>query len=122
MKAVKKTGLVPVQEGRRIFGVLPAVARELLAKNKVALAEIPDGIETIVVDAPPAKHTSKDVESTVIQIPDDWENLQWLRRVKLAKEIAGGDVKPVGDEKAADAADRVIREEIQRRAAVEKPA
>src|SRR5262245_33840490 len=125
MKVIKSTGLVPVKalvrfERHRsgsVFGMTVEQVRKALPAGEVELHPISEDVETF--DVPdvsiPSKKAPVDESSeTVVEIPDDWEGLQWLQRVKLAKAI-GGEVTPVGDETGADAANRIIREEIQRR-------
>lgn len=54
-----------------------------------------------------------------VEIPENWPELHHLKRLALAKRIAP-DHAPEGDEKPLDAADRVIKAELQRRAAEAK--
>lgn len=70
-----------------------------------------------------AKETGQDPaiqakEPPAIVIPDNWESLQWMQRVGLAKQIAG-EVKPAEGQKKADAADAIIRAELARRKGAE---
>lgn len=117
MKVVKKTGLVPVfsKADRRVIGVPPAVAREMIKKNEGSLVSIPSGIETFEVDviAKPAE-PKKPVEYDVA-IPDDWESLHFLQQIKLAKALRSDYAVPEGT-KPLEYAKEVIREEAQRRA------
>lgn len=127
MKVIKSTGLVPVKALTRfqnnrsgaVFGVAPDRARAGLAAKELELFPIPDDVETFnvadLIPAAPVEATAPEVTSDV-EIPDDWETMQWLKRVKIAKQIIGGDLVQQGEEKPDDAAKRVIREEVQRRA------
>ncbi|CDX26677.1 hypothetical protein MPL3356_60493 [Mesorhizobium plurifarium] len=134
MKVIKLTGLVPVKAlvrhknipSGKVFGITPELARKGLAAKEIELYPVPDGIETYdVADFTPA---AAPVEEAVVEpagdvvIPDDWETMQWLKRVKLAQQIVGGELTLLAEEKPLDAAMRVISAEVQRRAAAEKQA
>ncbi|MER9768879.1 hypothetical protein NKJ09_22765 [Mesorhizobium sp. M0189] len=120
MFIVKKTGLVPVTDGRNasVYGVTPAQAREMLKKGLAELFPIPEGIETIeVADSVAPRAPAAAVEEPIVEIPEDWATLHHLQKVKLAKAIAGdGFIVPEG-QKPAEVAEQVISDEVQRRAA-----
>ncbi len=114
MKVVSKTGLVPVLCGvtGSIFGIEPEKAIKLLATKRVALVPIPEEIETYdfgepVVDDPVVVNESQATDGLV---PEDWRELHHLPRIKLAKEIYGGDLPLIDGEKPAQAAIRVIED------------
>lgn len=119
MKMVKKTGLVPVKDAGTgsVYGVKPAKAREMIAAKSATLVDIPEGIETVDLgDVSEPKSADKPAEVSGPEIPEDWESMHHLQRVKLALAIHG-DFTVHDGEKKSDAADRIIREEVQRRAA-----
>ncbi|AZO29419.1 hypothetical protein [Mesorhizobium sp. M1B.F.Ca.ET.045.04.1.1] len=120
MKVVKKTGLVPVHSFKTgtIFGVVPDVARKMLAEKAAELVEVPEGIETYeVADSVEPKKLAEAKEVHAIDIPDNWEEMHHLQKIKLAKTITGDD-----SVKTLDAAKEIIGAEIQRRAAAVTPA
>lgn len=121
MKVVKKTGLVPVHSFKTgtIFGVVPDVARKMLAEKAAELVEVPEGIETFEVadSVEPKKKPAAAKEVHAIDIPGNWEEMHHLQKIKLAKAIAGDD-----SVKTLDAAKEIIGAEIQRRAAAVTPA
>ncbi|AMX93630.1 MULTISPECIES: hypothetical protein [Mesorhizobium] len=119
MKVVKKTGLVPVHSTKtgRIFGVTPDTARKMLREKAAELVNVPEGIETFeVADSVEPKQPAEIKEVTAAPIPDDWESMHHLQKVKLAKTLPGGE-----DVKTLAAAVEVIGAEIQRRAAAVTP-
>lgn len=118
MQVVKKTGLVPVRSNETgdIFGVTPVRARELLAEKKVTLFEIPSEVEVIATDEPEPEKVDATSADFDIDIPDDWEGLHYLSKIKLAKEIVGGDLAVKEGQKTVDAAEEVIAAEYERRA------
>lgn len=142
MKVVKATGLVPVFSSKNrdnVFGVTPAVAAEGAIAGTLHLVDIPDEVETEEVDvAVPANFRGsnftaldlrdlgignvddKDLQATekdgVVVIPQDWENLHWMSKNKLAKDILGEAYVVPDGEKKTDYDETVIREEVQRRA------
>lgn len=134
MKVIKLTGLVPVKAlvrhknvpSGKVFGVTPELARKGLAAGEVELYPVPDNVETYnvpdLIPAAPVEAPAQAAASGTGDIPDDWESMQWLKQVKIAKQITGGDLVQLDGEKPADAAKRIIREEVQRRAAAEKQA
>lgn len=126
MKAIKKTGLVPVMVGKKIFGVRPADAIKGLANNEFVLADIPDGYETIDVAGYPAKEPEVEIVADsdgdgLVDIPDGWETMHHLKQIAIAIAILGlekGDKLPVtDDQKPAAVAAEIIKAEIERRAA-----
>lgn len=116
MKVVKSTGLVPVYTAayaKRIFGVTPAVARDLLSKGEIFLADIPDTIETVDIAEPAPKEPEKVILPDLIDIPEDWESLHHLKKIKLAKDLV-----PEADVKwTVDLAEAEIKRELERRSA-----
>lgn len=124
MKVVKKTGLVPVCSNANgsVFGVDPKTAAEWVKTGQATLADIPEGIETIEVNIEVLPAPTVEEPPVAVDIPDDWESLHHLQRVKLAKQLLGVETLTLmGEEKPSDHADRVIREELQRRAAAAQP-
>lgn len=121
MKVVKKTGLVPVRSNETgdIFGVTPARARELLAEKKVVLFEIPKEVEVIEADDPAPEKVEVMSAGHDIEIPDDWESLHYLSKIKLAKELVGGELAVKDGQKTVDAAEDAIAAEVERRASTE---
>lgn len=130
MKAVKKTGLVPVLIGRRVVGVPPADAVKGVAAGTMVLVDIPEGVETIDVAGhkPPEKVVEPVAKSDdgLIDIPDNWREVHGTKRAMLAKAILGLEPKaplpaPEGVE-VGDFAIQVIEEELARRAAITETA
>ncbi|TIX28918.1 hypothetical protein [Mesorhizobium sp.] len=119
MKVVKKTGLVPVyslQTGT-IFGVVPDAARKMLTEKTAELVDAPEGIETFeVADSIEPKKPAAIKEVPAMDIPDNWESMHHLQKIKLAKTLTGDD-----SVKTLAAAVEVIGAEIQRRAAAVTP-
>ncbi|WP_192246079.1 hypothetical protein [Mesorhizobium silamurunense] len=134
MKVIKLTGLVPVKalvrhknmRSGQVFGVTPEQARTGLAAKEVELYPVPADVETFdvadFIPAAPVEQPAAAEPAGDVEIPDDWETMQWLKRVKLAQKIVGGELTLEGDEKPLDAAMRIIGAEVQRRAAAEKQA
>lgn len=134
MKVIKLTGLVPVKAlvrhknipSGKVFGVKPELARAGIAAGEIELYPVPDGVETYnvadLIPAAPVEAPKTAESSGAVDIPEDWETMQWLKRVKLAQQIVGGELTLEADEKPLDAAMRVISAEVQRRAAAEKQA
>lgn len=129
MKVVKKTGLVPVKLFTPfstgfpgdIVGVSPAKAREMVKKKEAILVDIPEHIETIDEAGPTPDAVSVPVEEDTshldkVVIPDNWETIHHLKRIVIAKSLS--DPLEIRDgEKPLEAADRMIRQEIERRQA-----
>lgn len=115
MKVVKKTGLVPVyslQTGG-IFGVSPDKAREMVAAKLATFADIPEGIETYeVADAKKPAEKAETKAEPAVEIPENWETMHHLQKIKLAKTLTGDD-----SVKTLKEALEVIASEVQRRAA-----
>lgn len=136
MKVITSTGLVPVKALKRfkhhpagrVFGVEPHLVPAAVKSGDIELHPVPDGVEThdydVHLESPkgapeapaggPAESAGSDVE-----IPEDWNDLHWMKKVKLAKDIAP-DFEP-GDAKWNEKiAHEVIEAELQRRAAADK--
>ncbi len=77
-----------------------------------------DGNEIKFKAPKPAAVEPKSPDGTIVAIPDAWEKLHHLQRVKLAKELGGVDIT------TKEQADVFIQAEVERRAAGagEKPA
>lgn len=115
-----KNGFTPHAEGE-IAGFPPATAEALyLAGDAVVVDKNGDEIE-VKASASPAQVmagvSAKDFPTppggvTPAEIPEGWEDLHHLQRVKLAKAISGRD-----DISKKEDADAVIRAEVERRAA-----
>jgi hypothetical protein len=126
MKAVKKTGLVPVLIGRRVIGVPPADAIKGVAAGTMTLSTIPEGIETIDVagqKASPKIEAAPAQTDGLIDIPENWREAHGSKRAMLAKAILGLEPKamlpaPEGVEVGAFAI-QVIESELARREASE---
>lgn len=52
----------------------------------------------------------------LVEIPDDWKTLHGMKRIALAKQIAG-DINPPEGKKPGEYADEIIEAEVTRRAA-----
>lgn len=65
---------------------------------------------TRVVDGPAG------TVATPVEIPADWTELHWQKRVKLAEAISGKEVTAQGETTAADVANGIISAELSRRA------
>ena len=99
-----KTGFAPYSLGD-IAGFPPDEALRLFKKGAAApLDADPDA-------RPAGDGENPDAAADGPVIPDDWEGMHHLTRVKLAKEISGGEVAN------KEEADEIIRAEITRRAA-----
>lgn len=120
MKMVKKTGLVPVLSRKTgtVFGVKPAIARAMLAAKECELVEIPEGIETVVLSAPPVAKQTEAPAADLVPIPEDWATMHRLKQIALAKALKADYAVPEG-RKPLEYALEVIGEEVQRRAAVD---
>ncbi|TJW14452.1 MAG: hypothetical protein E5W82_10780 [Mesorhizobium sp.] len=119
MKVVKKTGLVPVHSFKSgtIFGVVPDTARKMLREKVAELVDVPEGIETFeVADSVEPKQPAEIKDVPAVAIPEDWETMHHLQKIKLAKMLTGDD-----SVKTLEAAKEVIGAEIQRRAAAVTP-
>jgi hypothetical protein len=125
VKAVKLTGLIPVKltrdslpyKGGDIHGFFPAVVEKLLAADPpdAELVDIPDDVETvnIVISLPSeaVAETVEELEPVVdVAIPDNWETMNVLKLIKLAKKLDAS----IDTEIAARAA---ISAELDRRTA-----
>lgn len=129
LRALAATGLVLVQylaprgpyRIGHVGGVPPAEAAAGLAEGIFAEFPLASGVETLDVEIGPSicgRSPSEDVTEpdperarrAAILIPDGWRDLHHLRRVKLAKEIAG---RP--DISKADDADAIIAAELEER-------
>jgi hypothetical protein len=122
MKVIKATGLVPVHatHSAEIFGVTPEVARAEVAKGTLILVDIPDDYETIEVDGPSVDdvQSKKDEDEEVVEIPENWQSMQHLRRVKLAKDLYPNYEPETENKKwTVELADKKIQEEVDRRTA-----
>jgi hypothetical protein len=123
MKVVKKTGLVPVHtsQSTRVFGVSPAEALKGLANGTVFLAAIPDDVETYEIDDGPkadAAVVQAKPDDEVVEIPDDWDKLHYMKIVVLAKQILNvEDLPEDGDKTAAVIAKEIVSAEVAKRAA-----
>jgi hypothetical protein len=137
MKVIAKTGFVPVKflhssppyVAGEIGGLTPEQAREAVAKGQVALVPIAAGLETFEVPGPesvkakPAAVESMPSLFEKADIPADWENLHHLKKVALAKQIAGLEkLDPPPGTKPLEYAEQIIRTEIENRAAAEAKA
>lgn len=118
LAAASATGLVamrvaeaftPYSEGD-IAGFQPDEAHKLF---KAKLLTLPDGVNEPTVDSDNDEDGkgADDGGATAVEIPEDWEGLHHLTRVKLAKDITGGDIAN------KEAADEAIRAELARREA-----
>ncbi|MBC7168319.1 hypothetical protein [Phenylobacterium sp.] len=103
-----KTGFAPYSEGD-IAGFPPDEAVRLFKKGAATPldADPSDARRAAAAGDGEGAGSADDVPA----IPDDWEGMHHLTRVKLAKEISGGDVAN------KEEADEIIRAEIARRAA-----
>lgn len=126
MKAVKKTGLVPVKHRGMVIGVPPVDAIKGVKSGEMELVPIRADIETIDVIGFDPDVAIKVVEPIVsaegiIEIPEDWRTIHGVKRSVIAKKILGlemGDKLPVADgQDVADAAIAVIEAELARRSA-----
>lgn len=90
-------GFAP-EEAAKLYGLKAAVpCDENGSPIPFETGEIENGVE--IIDAP-----------FTVEIPDNWESLHALQRVRLAREIKPSE----GSMKAAEA-DEIIRAEIERR-------
>lgn len=122
MKVVKKTGLVPVlslQTGA-VTGMKPDLVRDLLQKKLVELVPIPDGIETFEALAAIASPAPEAAREVLVEIPDGWERLHFLKQIKIAREIAGYDQPPEGRQ-AKEYAYEILSAEVERRSGEAQP-
>lgn len=119
MKVIKSTGLVPVKMlvnalpylFGNIHGFFPARASAMVQAGEAEFVEIPDDIETEVIDvAIPAekKEPAALDPRDAVEIPDNWQDMNILKMVKLAKSF----VETVDSKETADAA---IKAELDRR-------
>lgn len=129
MKAIKKTGLVPVTFVRSVLpykagetaGLAPEKAREHLDAGLVELMPIPPDVETIVYDLPvkakaPAPAPKQEVIRSAVVITENWQEMHHLQRIKLATQILGVEkLDPPPEMKAADYANDIIRQELTNR-------
>lgn len=127
MKAVKKTGLVPVMYRNKVIGVPPSDAIKGVKSGEMSLVTIRSDIETIdVLGAEKDVSVKDDIAPKVfdgVVIPDDWRTVHGTKRALIAKEILGIDPKeklpaPEGVE-IGDFAVSVIEAELEKRAAQE---
>jgi hypothetical protein len=127
MKVVKKTGLVPVKLHiaystgfpGNIIGVSPTKAKDMVRKKEAELVAIPEGIDTVdALDPNPIAEdtTAEPDDRDKVEIPDEWESMHPLRKIAIAKSLV--DPLEIRDgEKTGEAAERTIREELDRRQA-----
>lgn len=136
MKVLVRTGLVPVKalkpfgnhRVKQVFGVKPEVAKTGVEEGNLELVPIPEGAATFDAPGPSEKAPEpvKVVEQSAITIPEGFDKemsdggMHPLRRVQLAKLIKPGHT-PLEGHWTVEAADSVIRDEIQRRAAAVTP-
>jgi hypothetical protein len=114
-KLANKQGLVPMLITQpfapygvdAIAGFPPEVAARLFGR-KAAIPVGADGQPIYIAADTPEEEPAP--ASPVVAIPDDWESLHHLQRIRLAKELTG-----IEQPFTAAAADEVIRAEIQRR-------
>lgn len=120
-KYATKLGLVPM---RIVHGFTPHAAGEIAGFPPATAAGLYQAGDAVVVDengeeveiavskpaSSPAGKTDESVSG--IDIPDAWEGLHHLQRVKLAKAISGRT-----DVAKTEEADAIIRAEVARRAA-----
>jgi len=119
MKALKHNGLVLVtvaqpfhnyRQGETVR-LNPQDAQRYMESGFVAEAKLPKGAQTVTVQAPqPALASDKILDRPMVAIPEDWEQLHNLQRLKLAEQVAGRPVTKVAE------ADGIIRDELKRRA------
>ncbi|MCR5875163.1 hypothetical protein LRS10_13780 [Phenylobacterium sp. J426] len=116
LAAASATGLVamrvaeaftPYSEGD-VAGFQPDEAHKLF---KAKVLTLPDGVREPSVEDDEDDNGADDAEATAVVIPEEWEGLHHLTRVKLAKEITGGEIAN------KEAADEAIRAELARREA-----
>lgn len=96
MKVIKSTGLVPVKmlvnalpyTFGNIFGFFPARASAMVNAGEAEFIEIPDDVETEIIDVAvpaekivPAAPDPRDM----VEIPAEWQAMNPLKLVKLAK-------------------------------------
>jgi len=119
MKALKHNGLVlaTVAQPFRNYRVgetvrlNPQDAQRYMESGFVTEAKLPKGAQTVSVQAPqPDLASTRILPQVMPAIPENWTDLHYLQRHKLAEQIAGRPVK--GAE-----ADKIIEDELKRRAA-----
>lgn len=133
MKVIKHTGLVPVRALKRIgnyapntvFGMKPKDVLKALKDGFVSLEHIAEDVEHFVVADPAAEiigaPDDKVEQIADVEIPEDWQKLQWTKQVKLAQEILGEKIEPVDGKKPLEIAQEAITAELARRAAAKAP-
>ena len=125
MKAIKSNGLIPVKLTRSalpyrkgdVHGFNPVLVGRMLSADppECELVDIPDGIETIDVEVNVTvkndiAEPTPEAAVVLVAIPDEWESLHHLKRVKLAQNFDPSVT-------TAEDANKIIAAEIARRAA-----
>lgn len=97
----------PYKQGE-IAGFDPPRAEFLFGKN-VAVPVGEDGRPLAVAVDVEAAAVAAPASTPTVQIPDNWTELHFLQRIRLAREIRGTDESPTKTE-----ADRIIQAEVIR--------
>ncbi|PCI03454.1 MAG: hypothetical protein COB78_10885 [Hyphomicrobiales bacterium] len=56
------------------------------------------------------------VDSEPVEIPEDWETMQWRKKLQLAEKIVGASIVAIDGKTLAEMADNVVSAEVSKRA------